>query len=43
MYKKTKYKENTKFLKKKEKNSSWCLTHPPTSEFFSDFLTWQNP
>ena len=30
----------------KNKNPSWGLTHPPTSEFFSDFgifLTWQNP
>ena len=29
-----------------KKNLSWCLTHPSTSEFFSDFLfslTWQNP
>ena len=39
---------NTKKQKNspKNKNPSWGLSHPPTSEFFSDFwifLTWQNP
>ena len=44
MYNKKNYTKNkTQYLKK---NPRWGLTHPPTSEFFSDFwifLTWQNP
>ena len=43
-------KNNTKNTQKhnipKKKNPSSGLTHPTTSEFFSDFwifLTWQNP
>ena len=38
-------KKKKKFPPKKE-NLSWGLTHPPTSEFFSEFLiflTWWNP
>ena len=31
-----------KNISTKKKNPSWGLTHPPISEFFSDFLTWQN-
>ena len=47
-----KHLENMKTTQKKQKkqnlqkNSSSGLTHPPISEFFSDFwifLTWQNP
>ena len=37
--------QKTQYFQKK-RNPSWGLTHPPTSEFFSDFwifLTRQNP
>ena len=39
-----KYENNTKNTKfpKKIKNPSWGLTHPPTSEFFSDFFIFFN-
>ena len=41
-----KHENNTKNTKKhnisKKKNPSWGLTHPPTSEFFSDFWNFFN-
>ena len=42
MYNNKKTQKNTKIQKKKKTNPSWGLTHPPTSEFFSDFLFFFN-